>query len=230
MASMRAIVECRNVVDEQPKAVLECPADKPEAMLRIASLPWRDLALGALAVLGLDRVLAAMSPGFSLWKAASGIFATATSDQGGGSGLAYIFSGVHLRDLLDEQYLIGPLGAVFFVPAVFHSFNRLRRDFSAAFLALTGLVVLLACWITAEPALGYARDWDLFSPVGIVFTVGGLYFLLPRSEYLRCATNCSSARSLCPRCTWGLGLGWIIRRRARWSASRRGRQPTRWPT
>jgi len=137
-----------------------------------------------------------MSDGSSLWRAVRGIVTTALTDQGSGAGLGYMFSAPHLRDFLDEQYLLGPLAAFLFVPAAvcaaMHRRTRgtgrasgLRQDdsrsregsASGAFLCLAAAVFLAASWTASDPALGYARDWDLFAPTGVTYSVAGLYLL-----------------------------------------------------
>jgi tetratricopeptide (TPR) repeat protein len=159
----------------------------------------RDVVLAGVGIVGLDRSFAALSPGFSLWQAVRGILGTAASDQGGGAGVAYFFSGRHFRDFLNEQYLIGPLSAFLFlsglalwvagrvrpgidrvVPAAIRADAAESTAPAAAyihgtvFLALVAGTYLAASASVSDPALGYARDWDLFAPAGIAFAAAGL--------------------------------------------------------
>jgi tetratricopeptide (TPR) repeat protein len=138
---------------------------------------WRDVALGGVAVVLLDRLLAALGAPASLGGAVRHIVATALENQGGGAGVAYLFSARHLRDFFNAQYLIGPLAAFLFVPAAIQAARRRAwRDPVNAFVAIAAGTLLLGCWATAEPALGYARDWDLFAPAGVAFAAAGARF------------------------------------------------------
>lgn len=142
-----------------------------------------DAVTGLVAVaaftFALGAVLNAMSDDFTLWGGLRKIFAIAGSAQGGGSGLAYMFSAAHLRDFVSEQILIGPLGALLFVPAVWLGLRdpRTRRAPQTVFLFLAGALYLAGSWASSEPLLGYARDWDLFAATGVSYTVAGLFLL-----------------------------------------------------
>ncbi|MFQ5600360.1 MAG: tetratricopeptide repeat protein [Candidatus Krumholzibacteriia bacterium] len=149
------------------------------ANTRTRNAAVRDLALGVAAVFLLNWGLSSMSPEYSLWVGVRGIVKTGTSDQGGGSGITYLLSGRHHRDFFNEQYLIGPLAAFLLVPAlVFTWLKKGTPTASVAFLGLAALSFLGSSWTAPEPALGYARDWDLFAPTGVVFAAAGLYLLV----------------------------------------------------
>jgi tetratricopeptide (TPR) repeat protein len=86
---------------------------------------------------------------------------------------------------------------------------------------------LAACWLMVDSNIGYARDWDLLSQSGLVFTVSALVLLLMRGApravlitALVCAlatsvyhtvpwigVNANEARSLARLQTLPLGLG-----------------------
>ena len=136
---------------------------------------WRDVALGGLALVGLDRMLAGLGAPMSLWGVMRHIVKTALENQGGGAGIGYLLSARHARDFFNAQYLIGPLAAFLFVPGVIEAARAGRlRDGANAFLAIAAGALLVGCWATAEPALGYARDWDLFAPAGVAFAAAGI--------------------------------------------------------
>ncbi|UCG52593.1 MAG: tetratricopeptide repeat protein [Candidatus Latescibacterota bacterium] len=140
------------------------------------------LISGGVAVCGtliLDQALRRMSPGFSLWQGVEDLIGIAGTSQVGGAGLSYMFSWVHLRDFLNEQFLIGPLAAVLFVPGVlFAVVRKSLRNPIAVFLTLTAGSFLVGSFMMSEPLLGYARDWDLFAPAGVCYCAAGVYFLI----------------------------------------------------
>jgi tetratricopeptide (TPR) repeat protein len=137
------------------------------------------LVAGSLLV---DWLLGRMSAGFGLWKGLSDITKISQESQGGGAGVSYWFSAVHLRDFVNEHFLIGPLAAFLLVPALLFAVGAAagRRTFGvlAAFLSLASLSYLAGSFAMSEPLLGYARDWDLFAPAGVCYTTTALYFLV----------------------------------------------------
>ena len=142
-------------------------------------------AVGVLVagLLLVDWLFGRMSADFGLWKGLGNIVRIARESQGGGFGLAYWFSPVHLRDFLNEHFLIGPLAAFLLVPALFYAGRIVidkRRGFgdTAIFFALASLSYLAGSFTMSEPLLGYARDWDLFAPAGVCYATAGVYFLI----------------------------------------------------
>jgi tetratricopeptide (TPR) repeat protein len=136
-------------------------------------------ATAVVGVLMLDVLLRQLSPGYSLWGGVGQIFGIVRTTQGGGAGLPYMFSWDHLRDFLNDQYLIGPLAALLFLPALAYAVGRRAlRDPTAIYLTLAAGVYLVGSWVTSEPLLGYARDWDLFAPPAVCYCAAGLYFLV----------------------------------------------------
>ncbi|MDH3215727.1 MAG: tetratricopeptide repeat protein [Candidatus Krumholzibacteria bacterium] len=137
-----------------------------------------------LTVVGLfilNVILRAMSSDFALWAGLQQMIHIARSSQGGGGGvgLAYMFSSLHVRDFANEHFLIGPLAAFLFVPAlVIALYKRSLHAPVGVFLSLTALSFLAGSWTMSEPLLGYARDWDLFAPAAVCYSTAGLYFLL----------------------------------------------------
>jgi tetratricopeptide (TPR) repeat protein len=137
------------------------------------------LATFALAGLLLDWLLRWLSPGYTLWTGVSQVLNIAQTTQGGGAGWSYMLTAVHLRDFFNEHYLIGPLAAFLFVPALAYAVRRRGyRDPIGVFLALAAGVYLVGSWATSEPLLGYARDWDLFAAAGACYCAAAMYFLV----------------------------------------------------
>lgn len=165
---------------------------------RLAAI--RDLALGIAGAVLLNWLMTLLQPGYSLRDGLAGLLGTARTDVGGGAGWRYLLSVTHWRDFLNEHYLIGPLAAFLFLPGLLYAFLNYAfpnirgrpdaggrpddrgldvRSFDArgAFLALAALAYLAGSWAMSEPALGYARDWDLFAPASVTYTAAGLHFL-----------------------------------------------------
>lgn len=87
----------------------------------------------------------------------------------------YLWSGVHLRDFVNEHLRIGPFGIWLFLPAALAALAvRGAPRAPRAFLLVAGTTVVIACWLVPDLPLGYARDWDLFAPLGVLATVAGL--------------------------------------------------------
>ncbi|MEE9270146.1 MAG: tetratricopeptide repeat protein [Candidatus Krumholzibacteria bacterium] len=100
----------------------------------------------------------------------------------GGRGVGipnYMFSSMHFRDFFNEQFLIGPLGLLAFLPAALIAIRRTDRgSLPTVFFLTTGLTYFAASWMAGDSNLGYARNWDLLAPAGVCFTAGALYFLI----------------------------------------------------
>jgi tetratricopeptide (TPR) repeat protein len=142
-------------------------------------------AIGVFVVglFAVDWCLRAMSPNFGLWVGLEGIIETARSSQMGGAGPEYWLSALHLRDFLNEHFLIGPLSAFLFVPAfVFALREKNKPTAPVVFLSLAAWCFLAGSFATSEPLLGYARDWDLFAPAGVCYTAVGLYFFFQHTR------------------------------------------------
>lgn len=151
----------------------------------------RDRRVDALAGFGaavvglllLDLLLKRLSPGYTLWGGIAQIVDVARTAQGGGAGWSYMFSWGHIRDFLNDQYLVGPLAMLLFLPALAYAgARRWLRDPTAVFLSLAAGVYLAGSWVTSEPLLGYARDWDLFAPPAVCYCAAGLYFLISQVD------------------------------------------------
>lgn len=92
----------------------------------------------------------------------------------------YLFSAAHSRDFLNEHLLIGPCGLLLFVPALLVFPWRRARVPAASFLITAGGSVALGCILAPNLPLGYARDWDLYAPLGVVLTGSAIALLLAR--------------------------------------------------
>jgi Tfp pilus assembly protein PilF len=124
--------------------------------------------------------------------------------------------------------LIGPLGLFLFLAAlVTMTRPTTEQRGAAAFLASAGALFAVSSWMFGDSNLGYARDWDLLSHAGIVFTAAGFgLFLLRRTPFRLLAaclciawlvslyhtvpwvlTNASETRSLARMQTLPLGYG-----------------------
>jgi tetratricopeptide (TPR) repeat protein len=97
-----------------------------------------------------------------------------------------LFSLPHLSDFLNQQLLVSPVGLILilaFLICLVVSLPNLKKRKSffmnrtSQFLLVLSLSQLLFDFLM-DPALGASRDWDLFSAVGLGYTILGLYLLL----------------------------------------------------
>ncbi|HEY6867263.1 MAG TPA: hypothetical protein VI792_08400 [Candidatus Eisenbacteria bacterium] len=136
----------------------------------------RDLAAIAAWGAGLTALLAWIEPGYRLPSAAGWIVLQALIGHGHqAESWRYLWSAEHVRDFMNEQMLIGPAAAYLLLAAALWLLRaRARPGAGTVFLLVAGLVPLAGAWLTTDLSLGYARDWDLFAPSGLVFTAAGL--------------------------------------------------------
>jgi tetratricopeptide (TPR) repeat protein len=91
------------------------------------------------------------------------------------SNSSYGFHRPGARDFLNQQLLIGPLGAFLFVPAALVGvMGGSARNWKGGFLLAFGSAFFMASIIAGDSNLGVARNWDLLAPAGFVFTLCGL--------------------------------------------------------
>jgi len=129
----------------------------------------RDLALATGATLAVLAWLAWGPAHYSVVANLAGMLAS------GHAGADYLFSARHVRDFLNEQLLQGPFGLLLFVPvAAAVAATRERPGAATVFVLVAGLAATAACWATPELPMGYARDWDLFTPLGLVLAGAAL--------------------------------------------------------
>jgi len=112
------------------------------------------------------------SRGLPLATAIGDLLGIARQDNGGGRGLAYLLSLRHLRDFLNEALLVGPFAVALALVGV-TGLTR-TRDPGIWFLGIASTALLGAAFLTTEPLLGYARDWDLFAPAAVVWMAFGV--------------------------------------------------------
>jgi tetratricopeptide (TPR) repeat protein len=87
----------------------------------------------------------------------------------------YMFSAVHARDFLNEHFLLGPFGLLLFLPvAAGFAWKRGRPQAGVVFLLVAGLSMAAACWTAPDLPMGYARDWDLYAPLGAALTAAAM--------------------------------------------------------
>jgi len=187
----------------------------------------RDLGIAVVLLVVARIVLGAVQPGYDMFReiiaGAGNVRRMGTTNAPG-----YLTSPRHLFDFTNEHLLIGPLGLWLFLPAVVVGalVARARRA-SVLFLAVAGWAYLVVCWLAGDSNLGYARNWDLFAPAGLVFTVAGVGAFAASASARRAlvsalscaalvslfhtvpwiATNASEARSLARLRSLPLGLG-----------------------
>ncbi len=142
--------------------------------------PWGELLAGFVAAVLLLTVLSTVGHGFDLSKtllATVGRIATGESDAPG-----FATSRIHALDILNEQILIGPLGLFLLILGLVG--RRAARGPEAFRWFMWALVIpyVVVVAVAGDSNLGYARNWDLLAPVGFVFTVAGLYFLLEQAR------------------------------------------------
>ncbi len=86
-----------------------------------------------------------------------------------------LFSFAHLVDMLNQQFLISPVGIVLLPLIAFLGLGKLnRKDKTVGFLMVVTLCSFVFAFVI-DPELGYARDWDLFSSTGLGYTLLGIY-------------------------------------------------------
>ncbi len=185
----------------------------------------RDLAIAALTAAAVGLTFVKLRAGYNPLTTLIGMVQIAFAHKG---TPGYMFSSTHARDFFNEQLLIGPLGIfLFLIAAVMALVAKGARRGTTWFFLVAGAGFLAACWLIGDSNLGYARDWDLLSHSGIVFTVGALALMgMQRVRHttlvaaLVCmtamsayhtvpwiATNANEARSLARLKTLPLGLG-----------------------
>ncbi|MFQ6031807.1 MAG: tetratricopeptide repeat protein [Candidatus Zixiibacteriota bacterium] len=120
-------------------------------------------------------------------------------------GPGYIlFSLPHLSDFLNQQLLISPVGLILILGFLICKEGRsFLINPASQFLLIAAFSQLLFNFIT-DPGLGASRDWDLFSAVGLGYTILGLYLLLKilkdksKFEYLAMILVITSFHSTIP--------------------------------
>jgi tetratricopeptide (TPR) repeat protein len=95
-------------------------------------------------------------------------------DFSAGENGYWLLSTLHLTDVLNQLLLTAPAFLIL-LPATIARLVRKRalndRRISFVLLALPGALAML---LLLDPKLGYASDWDLFSPVGLLLVISTL--------------------------------------------------------
>jgi Flp pilus assembly protein TadD len=92
--------------------------------------------------------------------------------------LTPLFSSAHVRDVINEQLLIGPLGILLLAAGVMVAAPALRAR-GSMFLMVAALAHVGPAWLAGD---SLARDWDLFAPAGLIFTAAGFALFLRRTQ------------------------------------------------
>lgn len=132
----------------------------------------RDLAIAAIAVLA---IVFWLERGPARYPVLSHVV---TLLQSGRAGADYLLSAAHVRDFVNEHLLLGPIGLLAFVPLLVLAIATRRVSRAHAVIVAAALAGVAACWSAPDLPLGYARDWDLYAPLGVVLAVGTLAVVL----------------------------------------------------
>ena len=89
-----------------------------------------------------------------------------------------LFSGSHLVDFINELLLLSPVSIIIWLVIIFY-FRR-QSNWKSRTVIFLGMVSFFSLVYTfmANPKLACARDWDMFAPTGLGFTLLGLYLLI----------------------------------------------------
>jgi tetratricopeptide (TPR) repeat protein len=135
----------------------------------------RDLALAAFAFALMNLGLSRLESGYNFAGALLGVLRTLSRGTAGPGQDYPLLSGLHLSDFLNEQLLIGPVALALYLTAAGAALvTRTWRELRVLFACAAGFGYLVACWIAGDSNLGYARNWDLLAPAGLVLSAAGL--------------------------------------------------------
>jgi len=166
----------------------------------------RDLVILAVVGAGMLAFLYVIGAKYSLLRTFIDVARDAVIGSAERSS-AYSLSLVHLRDFVNEQLLIGPLAMWLSLPAIVVAARaRAHRSAAGAYLLLLAVSYLGVSWAARDSNLGYARNWDLLAPGGMVFCAAALGLFL----------HAEPARPRAWILVWGLALSlyhtlpWIV--------------------
>ncbi len=146
-----------------------------------------DLLCTCAVLAALPLGLALLKPGYNLAETAMSMVADLLVRQPEPIP-DYFWSWRHLRDIVNEQLLIGPLAMILFVPVAVSALRRRSaRTFESWFFVLFGAGFAAASLLAGDSNLGYARNWDLLAPAGFALAVAGMALLLPRFPHVQAA-------------------------------------------
>jgi tetratricopeptide (TPR) repeat protein len=136
----------------------------------------REVGIVALVVVAAELWLGTLGPGYRPTATLIDLIGGLMTDPARGweKGL-----GGHLLDVTNEQMLIGPMAGLFII-AMLAVAAILRSPLGrrAAFLGAAAAGWLASQWVAGDSNLGYARNWDLLAPGGVVLAAGGLAILV----------------------------------------------------
>ncbi|HVP35683.1 MAG TPA: tetratricopeptide repeat protein [Terriglobales bacterium] len=89
-----------------------------------------------------------------------------------------LLSPAHLIDILDQHLIISSSGLVLMLGLGIVCRKIIKRKDSIAIFLIIVTVAQLLYHLLVDPALGAGRDWDLFSAVGLGYTLLGIYLFL----------------------------------------------------
>jgi len=163
---------------------------------------YSDLVTGTVLIVVLAMLLSMAGGGYDMVGTLWTIVRLVVSGQGDSAG--YLLSARHLSDFMNEIALIGPMGVALFVAAA--ALRGVGRvGIARAFVLALGVSWLAATWMAGDSNLGYARNWDLLAPAGLVFTVAGTFLMLehvPRVAMRRRLLALAIAASLFHTVPW----------------------------
>ncbi len=143
---------------------------------------YSDLVTGMVLVAVLGMLLSMAGGGYDIVGTLWTIVRLVVSGQGDAEG--YLLSGRHMRDFVNEVALIGPMGLALFAVLALGIRGRSgapgagRAGIARVFVLVLGSSFAAGTWMAGDSNLGYARNWDLLAPAGLVFTVAGTFLLL----------------------------------------------------
>jgi len=89
-----------------------------------------------------------------------------------------LFSWSHVIDFINELQLLSPVGFAIWSVILFVLARQIKwKNRNVIFLGMISLFSLVYTFV-ANPKLACARDWDMFAPAGLGYTLLGLYLLV----------------------------------------------------
>lgn len=89
-----------------------------------------------------------------------------------------LFSFSHLLDVINQQFLISPVGIGIWAAILLCLRKRLNFKSATSEFFLLVTLFSLGFALLIDPELGYARDWDLFASTALGYTIWGAYLVV----------------------------------------------------
>ncbi len=113
-------------------------------------------------------------PWNKLWLFFTGLMPLKGNPLTGNHGM---FSFVHLSNIINEHILIAPIGlALCGLMLMIVDWRKILRNQVALFLGIASVLYFLLS-LTYNPLNGASRDWDVFTPAGLLYTLLAIYLL-----------------------------------------------------